>query len=111
MQRSGTLGVKPRQAKPRKGRRKTSACCCRRLCGIRCTPACFEQVAGGTIARSIYAFESENVKQKAINKLEQMLLEGLASGDPIPATPEFWKKMRQDLIELHQKRVHDHSDS
>ena len=51
------------------------------------------------------------MKQKAINKLEQLLLEGLASGDPIPATPKFWKKMRQDLIERHQNRVHDHSDS
>ena len=37
-----------------------------------------------------------------MNKLEQMLLEGLESGDPIPATPEFWEKMRQDLIERNQ---------
>ena len=39
-----------------------------------------------------------------MNKLEQMLLEGLESGDPIPATPEFWEKMRQDLIERNQPK-------
>ncbi len=40
-----------------------------------------------------------------MNKLEQMLLEGLESGDPIPATPEFWEKMRQDLIERNQTQI------
>ncbi len=51
------------------------------------------------------------MNQPAANNLEQMLLEGLVSGDPTPVTPEFWEKMRQDLIERHQNRHHDHGDS
>jgi len=51
------------------------------------------------------------VSQTARNELEQMLLEGIESGDPIPVTPKFWKKMRQDLIERHQNRHHHHGNS
>ncbi len=45
------------------------------------------------------------MKQKAMNKLGQMLLEGLVSGYPIPVTPEFWEIMRKGLIEHHQDRI------
>ena len=45
------------------------------------------------------------MKQKAMNKLGQMLLEGLASGYPIPVTREFWEIMRKDLIERHQNQI------
>ena len=31
-------------------------------------------------------------------RLEQLLLEGLDSGDPIEVTPEYWQKKRAELI-------------
>ena len=63
-----------------------------------------EQVAGGgygNVSEYMRELLREAQRRKARNKLEQMLLEGLESGDPIPATPEFWEKMRQDLVERH----------
>ena len=67
-----------------------------------------EQVAGGgygNVSEFIRELIREAQRQKARNKLEQLLLEGLESGDPIPATPEFWEKMRNELIERHQTRT------
>ena len=63
-----------------------------------------EQVAGGgygDVSEYIRELLREAQRRKERNKLEQLLLEGLESGDPIPVTPEFWEKMRQDLVECN----------
>jgi antitoxin ParD1/3/4 len=44
-------------------------------------------------------------KRKAEESIETLLLEGLNSGDPIEATPEFWEEKRRRVIELHTKPV------
>lgn len=37
--------------------------------------------------------------------LERLLLEGLDSGPPIEVTPEYWAKMRRELIEKHRGKA------
>lgn len=37
--------------------------------------------------------------------LEAMLMEGLNSGDPTEATPEYWKSKREQLIARHQQQA------
>ena len=34
----------------------------------------------------------------ADRRLEELLLEGINSGEPIEVTPEYWDKKRQDLV-------------
>ena len=34
----------------------------------------------------------------AERRLEELLLEGLGSGEPIEVTPEFWEQKRRDLV-------------
>ena len=56
----------------------------------------------GQVSSGSYATASEYVrtlirddqKRNAQERLESLLLEGLDSGDPIEATPEFWQGMR-----------------
>ena len=48
----------------------------------------------------------DDARRKVGERLEALLLEGLNSGDPIPATAEFWEDRRKELIrraELHHK--------
>lgn len=33
-------------------------------------------------------------------RLERLLLEGLASGDGVPATPEFWRELKNDAAAI-----------
>ena len=47
----------------------------------------------------------QDQKQRAQEKLEALLLEGLNSGDPIEITPEFWERKRAQLIERHNKKT------
>lgn len=42
-------------------------------------------------------------KQRAEEKLEALLLEGLNSGSPIEVTAEYWERKRSQLIERHHK--------
>lgn len=50
-------------------------------------------------------------KQRAEEKLEALLLEGLNSGDPIEITPEYWERKRTLLIERHNKKRSTIQDS
>lgn len=43
-------------------------------------------------------------KQRAEEKLEQLLLESLQSGQPIAVTPEFWEQKRTALVERYRKK-------
>ncbi len=47
----------------------------------------------------------QDQKQRAEQKLEALLLEGLNSGDPIEITPEYWERKRAQLVERHKKKT------
>lgn len=40
-------------------------------------------------------------RREAQEELERKLLAGLDSGDPIEVTPEYWDKLRRELVERH----------
>lgn len=48
----------------------------------------------GTASEYMRALIREDQKRKVQERLEALLLEGLDSGDPIEATPEFWQDLR-----------------
>lgn len=59
-----------------------------------------EQVLSGSYGNAseyIRGLLREAQVRKANEKLERLLIEGLNSGEPIEATPEFWANMRQDI--------------
>lgn len=41
-------------------------------------------------------------RRRAIEKLEALALEGLASGKLIEATPEYWRKKHRDFARRHK---------
>ena len=47
----------------------------------------------------------QDQKQRAEQKLEALLLEGLNSGEPIEITPEYWERKRRQLVERHSKKT------
>jgi antitoxin ParD1/3/4 len=53
----------------------------------------------------IQTLVQDDRKRKAGESIETLLLEGLNSGDPIEATPEYWEEKRRRLIELHKNRT------
>lgn len=67
-----------------------------------------KQVAeGGYSTPSEYLREllRQDQKQRAAEKLEALLLEGLDSGKPIEITPEYWERKRSQLIARHKKKT------
>jgi antitoxin ParD1/3/4 len=65
-----------------------------------------EQVSmGGYSSASEYVRElvRADQKRKAQEQLEDMLLEGLKSA-PEAATPEYWRKLREEAVELVRAR-------
>lgn len=40
----------------------------------------------------------EDRKRRARERLDLLLLEGLGSGRPIPATPEFWSTLKREAL-------------
>jgi antitoxin ParD1/3/4 len=48
----------------------------------------------GTASEYMRALIRDDQKRKAQERLEALLLEGLDSGDPIEATPEFWRELK-----------------
>lgn len=63
--------------------------------------------AGGYSTPSEYLREllRKDQKQRAEEKLEALLLEGLNSGEPIEITPEYWERKRAQLVERHKKKT------
>ena len=45
--------------------------------------------------------ETAEARERAEARLEALLLEGLRSGEPIPAPPEYWETKRLNLIARH----------
>jgi antitoxin ParD1/3/4 len=62
--------------------------------------------AGGYSTASEYVREliRADQKQKARQKLEALLLEGLDSGEPIEVTPQYWQEKKARLLEQLQKK-------
>jgi antitoxin ParD1/3/4 len=60
----------------------------------------------GTASEYMRALIRDDQKRKAHERLEALLLEGLDSGDPIEATPEFWRDLR-GRIEERRKSSRD----
>jgi antitoxin ParD1/3/4 len=44
-------------------------------------------------------------RQRAEEKLEALLLEGLQSGEPIEITAEYWETKRLQLIDRHAQKT------
>ena len=63
-------------------------------------------------ARARYSSASEYIrelirrdqKDAAREKLEELLIQGLESGEPIIVTEGYWEKKRQELASRHGKR-------
>ena len=51
----------------------------------------------GSASEYIRELVRRDQKERAQDRLEALLLEGLESGDPVPVTPQYWDKLRHDL--------------
>ena len=64
-------------------------------------------------ARAHYSLASEYIRElirrdqreAAKEKLEELLIEGLESGEPIVVTEEYWEKKRHELALRHRKKT------
>lgn len=59
-----------------------------------------QQTRAGYSTPSEYVREliREDQKRRARERLDALLLEGLDSGDPIAATPEFWSALKREAL-------------
>jgi hypothetical protein len=48
--------------------------------------------------------EDRKMESMATARLETLLLEGLASGDPIPVTKEFWADLKAEAVRRVEAR-------
>jgi antitoxin ParD1/3/4 len=56
----------------------------------------------GDSSQYLYHLICQDIAQTLPENLEQQLLEGLESGNPIEATDEWWEQKRAQLLESHQ---------
>ncbi|MDJ0572199.1 MAG: type II toxin-antitoxin system ParD family antitoxin [Pleurocapsa sp. MO_192.B19] len=66
-----------------------------------------EQIAQGgysTASEYIRDLIRQAQKQAAQEKLDNMLLEGLASGEPIEVTDQWWQKKQERLNQLRRQQ-------
>jgi len=59
----------------------------------------------GTASEFLRELIREDKKRKAQEKLDALLLEGLNSGPGEEVTPEFWQRLRAELLERHAQRT------
>lgn len=52
----------------------------------------------GNLSEYVRELIRSDQAKAAERRLEELLLEGLGSGEPIEVTPEFWEKKRRDLV-------------
>jgi antitoxin ParD1/3/4 len=59
-----------------------------------------EQTQSGNSTPSEYVREliREDQKRRAKQRLDALLLEGLNSGDPIPANARFWTELKREAL-------------
>ncbi|MCC6265464.1 MAG: type II toxin-antitoxin system ParD family antitoxin [Bryobacterales bacterium] len=58
----------------------------------------------GTVSEYVRDLVRRDQKERAHNRLEALLLEGLESGPGEPVTPEFWEGLRREIQERRNKR-------
>lgn len=63
-----------------------------------------EEGGYGTPSEFIRELLQVDQMRRAEARLDQLLLEGLRSGEPVEVTPELWVKKRLALVERHQKK-------
>jgi antitoxin ParD1/3/4 len=76
-------------------------------------PQSLKDYVEGQVKASGYSTPSEYVrellredqKRRAEQKLEELLLEGLNSGNPIEITPEYWENKRRQLVARHSRKT------
>ncbi len=76
-------------------------------------PQSLKDYVEGRVKTSGYSTPSEYVrellrqdqKRCAEEKLEELLLDGLNSGDPIEITPEYWENKRRQLVERFSRKT------
>jgi antitoxin ParD1/3/4 len=71
-----------------------------------------EQIASGsygTASEYMRALIREDQKRKQQERLEALLMEGLESGEPVEATPEFWQNLRTRVQERRKSKTTDPS--
>jgi antitoxin ParD1/3/4 len=75
-------------------------------------PECLKQFVDAQVASKGYGDVSEYFRsllreaqqKEADARLEALLLEGLASGDPIPIDEKFWSELRAETEQLVEAR-------
>ncbi len=63
-----------------------------------------EQVSSGrysSLSDYLSDLIREDEKRKARERLDELILEGLNSGDPVPAAAEFWAERHSELLKRH----------
>lgn len=68
-----------------------------------------EQFLAETVARGMFVDTSQALDEalrllRAKLEIEEALLAGLRSGDPIPVTPEFWADQREKILRRYESR-------
>jgi len=57
----------------------------------------------GNVSEYVRGLLRQAQAREADARLEALLLEGLAGGDDIPMTPEFWKDLKAEARDIAQK--------
>jgi antitoxin ParD1/3/4 len=57
----------------------------------------------GNVSEYFRLLLREAQKEEEDGRLEVLLLEGLASGDDVPVTPEFWKDLKAEARKIAAK--------
>jgi antitoxin ParD1/3/4 len=57
----------------------------------------------GNVSEYFRSLLREAQKEEEDARLETLLLEGLAGGDDIPVTPEFWKDLKAEARDIDVK--------
>ena len=58
----------------------------------------------GTVSEYVRDLVRRDQKERAQDRLEALLLEGLESGPGDPVTPEFWNNLRREVQERRDRR-------
>ena len=56
--------------------------------------------AGGNVNENVRRLPREAYQSEANSQMEALLIEGLTTGEHIPMSPEFWRKLKQEAKSL-----------
>jgi antitoxin ParD1/3/4 len=63
-----------------------------------------ERNAYGTASEYVRELIRKDLQREAIAQVDELLLEGLHSGEPIPITPQWWKQRSSALTKATPRR-------